>query len=497
MKHLPLSMLLVCMALLLATFPQTKKTFAQAAQQDDSCENVCSCEGFTAENLENEELQDHEYDDNLQPITGSDCFKNWFALKFYYSYNKDEFLQQMRKDCEECRAGPSAPPAQESGLLKVLIEQDPYVNEDKSYIGVVADSVTYLSLLLVNNDPYRAMTATVSQPSLGIVLDMNNQEIEQGKMTIQPAGKVELRYFPPEYINESDLTERVSLDNGHFAYGAPVIVYFDFESENGDYREQVEKGLLIFRPPVILVHGYFGSPDTWEFFNNRLSVHKFYVFVGTYLPGWENSSIDDMAVTLKKDIDDLLLLSRKNYIKISRVDVVTHSMGGLITRLYIDNNPETMAVRKLIMLATPNHGVNDWQRYTRIAGSWWYKTQFFASGQLNADNNIFAYLNQYEPTLGHLNQTVEYANIIGQASCGPNCPDDAVVPIASAHMNGVVEYIFDKTIHSSSLHSLDVVGYSILPFGPDDTGITDSSLVVDKVIELLTTKILRANPDVP
>ena len=281
-------------------------------------------------------------------------------------------------------------------------------------------------------------------------------------------------------------------------YGGPEELSFSFTSDDAAIQSVKEVEFLVFRPPVLFVHGYLGGESTWTTLNARLKELKFDSFVGNYSPAWMDSAVEDMAETLKADIKAVLDDYRGSYIKVSRVDVVTHSMGGLITRTFIQNNPDVHVIRKLLMLATPNHGVDDWARGVRYIASFVGRTQMVASHQLNAGNSLFNRLNANETALGHLDPTVEYANLIGRASCGKNCyyPDDAVVTVASAHLNGVRETIYNNTIHTEALKGIPLSDNSFLNYYAEtDIGITDLPVVIEKVIELLASRIPAASPD--
>ncbi|NPV74903.1 MAG: alpha/beta hydrolase [Anaerolineae bacterium] len=382
---------------------------------------------------------------------------------------------------------------------RVVIRDEPRNESKAQYLGVAADGVSTLPVHLINDDPQRTIQASIERPVLGKLLDSKGQDMAGKRVQIPPNETRLLYYAPPDALESSLLTEAVPLgaEGDRAAYGAAVVLNFEFTSEDWPASMPDSALLLVFRPPVHMVHGYFGSEDTWQYLISRLDREKFDAQAGRYLPGFENSSIEAMAEDLESDIAGLLNEYRNKDIKITKADVVAHSMGGLITRQYMTRNENYKNIRKLIMLATPNHGVNDWVGVPRALASGWYKTHFAASFQLNAVNAFFDHINQGEDSFEHLQPGVEYANIIGRAGCGPLCPDDAVVPVASCHLNGVAEYIFENTIHSGSLLAVsDYLSDANNPyFRSSDAGITDSPAVGEKVIQLLTTRIERAPPD--
>jgi len=119
--------------------------------------------------------------------------------------------------------------------------------------------------------------------------------------------------------------------------------------------------------PVLLVHGYCSDPqDTWQggdgfdFYQKLVDEGK-EVYLIDYAPGncpWPywgegcaNKDIRDYSKKLKDRISEI-----KQETGAPKVDLVAHSMGGLISRWYIQNSGYRNDVNQLIMLGTPNHG---------------------------------------------------------------------------------------------------------------------------------------------
>lgn len=114
--------------------------------------------------------------------------------------------------------------------------------------------------------------------------------------------------------------------------------------------------------PVILVHGWRGGPNsgTWGVMKELLEEAGFsrveYVDYGSDV-------IDDISVladVLRLRIRDVLESSGA-----SKVDIIAHSMGGLVTRAYItDMHPSAgipgkeyqREIRRLVLVGTPNYG---------------------------------------------------------------------------------------------------------------------------------------------
>lgn len=119
--------------------------------------------------------------------------------------------------------------------------------------------------------------------------------------------------------------------------------------------------------PIALVHGWNDSLASWPAYTNLLTRTLGYqdkeIFaVGDldtggddqwWLPGWTTDTIDGNAQELRDG-----LTTFASGLKAERVDVIAHSMGGLITRRYLSTYLTSNApkVGRLIMIATPNGG---------------------------------------------------------------------------------------------------------------------------------------------
>lgn len=133
-----------------------------------------------------------------------------------------------------------------------------------------------------------------------------------------------------------------------------------------------------FKDPVIIIPGILGSWEKdgqlqidpifhtydnlyGEFVNNGYTAEKD-LFVFPY--EWRDSNIDN-AKKLKLKIAEIKLA--QNWPK---VDLVAHSMGGLLAREYIESNDYGNDVDQLISLATPNLGAPE--AYIKWDGGDWF-----------------------------------------------------------------------------------------------------------------------------
>ena len=144
-------------------------------------------------------------------------------------------------------------------------------------------------------------------------------------------------------------------------------------AENSKKIDELTKNLKVAPKPVVLVHGLWSNAAAWETWQNILTTSHSYDWKafavgekpekgimntgGSFLSTQPTNSIFENSQQLGKYI---------RYAQEDRnawhVDVVAHSMGGLITRHYIHqfmpaNSPDGRPqIAHLVMLGTPNMG---------------------------------------------------------------------------------------------------------------------------------------------
>lgn len=105
------------------------------------------------------------------------------------------------------------------------------------------------------------------------------------------------------------------------------------------------------RPPVLLVHGILGQQHLyWNLFRHRLvqdgfSVHEFRA--PRYMFG-------DLRLAARELAKDIRTVRRQE--KADKVDLVCHSVGGLVARYYLLALKGHAHVRHVVMLGTPHRG---------------------------------------------------------------------------------------------------------------------------------------------
>ncbi|MFJ8669633.1 esterase/lipase family protein [Streptomyces sp. NPDC093600] len=105
--------------------------------------------------------------------------------------------------------------------------------------------------------------------------------------------------------------------------------------------------------PIVFVHGWNSSGSTWDTMAARFKADGWpagHLDQWTYNTGQSNATT---ASQLATEIDRVLAATGAD-----KVDVVTHSMGGLSSRYYTKNLGGSAKVDAWISLGGPNHGTD-------------------------------------------------------------------------------------------------------------------------------------------
>ena len=222
-----------------------------------------------------------------------------------------------------------------------------------------------------------------------------------------------------------------------------VFKYTTWDDEAFEYEVPID----LYRPPVMLVHGFTGDATTWMVLDEWLLKRKYTTIRKEYYAG--NNSIPAQALELHKNLRKEFNRYNVNGVKDGKVDVVAHSMGGLITRYYTNHTAfYTGQVRKLIMVGTPNHGCSWVDLQLGMLQAWMLGKHEIAAKQLYQDNPFIKQLNYGEEIGAHLNPDMQYG-IIYSYSINPKFfGGDGVVAATSAVLNGVVTFEVEGDVHS-------------------------------------------------
>jgi pimeloyl-ACP methyl ester carboxylesterase len=168
-------------------------------------------------------------------------------------------------------------------------------------------------------------------------------------------------------------------------------------------------------PPVLLIHGFLGTRGSMYPLERRLTSDGICVFsfnLGTF----NTRDIRRSAFLIHRKIEAILAQT-----PVKRIDIIGHSMGGLIGLYYVKKLGGHEKVRRLIMMGTPIHGT--WSALAGVAtlGLW-----SSSSWQLLPNSDFLRELDE-----GPLPHTVDYFTIAAAR--------DWVCPLASTRLDGATQ----------------------------------------------------------
>jgi pimeloyl-ACP methyl ester carboxylesterase len=111
------------------------------------------------------------------------------------------------------------------------------------------------------------------------------------------------------------------------------------------------------RPPVLLVHGFFATRGSLHLLEERLGARG-HLLLSYRLGGLHLAAIRRSAALIGRKIEALCAQTG-----VERVDVVGHSMGGLVGLYYVKHLGGHRRVRRLVLLGSPVNGT-----WTAMAG---------------------------------------------------------------------------------------------------------------------------------
>lgn len=133
----------------------------------------------------------------------------------------------------------------------------------------------------------------------------------------------------------------LSAEHGHAGYWQPVD-FFRAQGGNVLFLQPYDPA----KTPVLFVHGAVGSPQDWRDLIGRLDGRRYQPWVFFYPSG---APAESMANLLYWKLLNLQLRWR-----FERLDVVAHSMGGLVVRRFLlDHGDQLPQIRRFVSLSTP------------------------------------------------------------------------------------------------------------------------------------------------
>lgn len=171
------------------------------------------------------------------------------------------------------------------------------------------------------------------------------------------------RYTHPKYLNVPEVFRSDQIEIFNIATEAVVFTY----------------PIQIYRAPLIMVHGLFGTPSAFNDMDEEYNA--LYPNVLKWKINFEGSndvSFNDNADVVPNEVECRLVECIDNGYSTGKVDIIAHSMGGVLSRLYLQSDYYNNDVHKLITINTPHSGseVADYF-YPAIIGEDLFDVPFF------------------------------------------------------------------------------------------------------------------------
>ncbi len=323
-------------------------------------------------------------------------------------------------------------------VLVTGIETEYNKLNDILYKGVVSDGYQTIKIKLhlsgMNNG-----TLEILQPEIGKIKSRN---FLQNKKIRNPGDTIELEYFPPKYIDGELENETIS---GTSIYYKSVHLEFKYSPDNG-VPVNLTIDLKVYKPPVIIMASTDKDLRETDPLADYLKSKNFAVYQYN-----DEGFNDPFEITGEKTAAYLqTIIDQWNHmgIKMSATDVIAYGVSGVTVRNYINTSAlYRNNVRKLILVAVPNHGFNENQLNTKR----WDGMNTTLKKQLEKGSDFLNKLNSGEYYAGHINAMIQYANLSAYSGKPFFMEGDGVVSLESAYMNGVEHKTYWQLAHSEDL----------------------------------------------
>lgn len=352
--------------------------------------------------------------------------------------------------------------------------------------GIAADGVSRLTLQVTSHG-IRPDSITVTEPALG---RFERASAAAAPLALDKNGNGTLIYVPPAVLPTTALTDSLTVGSGSAARvvpAAPVsfaVRYIDLDGVSRTSTVSVK----VCRPPILLIQSNFAGTASWSKFADHAAKLRLDCLISGEGSTWSqgNVSLSEWAKDLAARISEARAAYEASGIRIGAVDVVAHSLAGLVARSLVESGTPRQDIRKLILVGTPNHGIAWIDQEIGAAAVRWLSAHPTAAGEIREGSTFLRGLNPSSAGEGR----TEYVNIVGRRPSllsasrqgSSTVQDDGIVSAASSHLDGVADVRLDGVVHAPGL----------LPQIP---ALTESPDVWSRIVDLLTDVIPDADPD--
>lgn len=271
-------------------------------------------------------------------------------------------------------------------------------------VGATADGATKVRLRCVSDTP----------GTVGLVYDRGaadatpNGTFEVAPGSVGGIGNLMLQQVGGHYEAAAIFTVPEGLIN---EASHDVVFHGTFTAENGQPIPLEDQTLHLQRPPVLLVHGLWSTPATWQDSGVKGALQgagftdvRSCDYASSYASHFDYNSGRVMNCIL-----DTLNAMRSRQIAANRIDLVGHSMGGVLAReLAHEPGYGKGLIRRLVTLGTPHWGSPWanllWTEHSDLLNGFAWDL-FFRLAQHPIDDGAIEDLQMFSPALLQLGST--------------------------------------------------------------------------------------------
>ena len=136
------------------------------------------------------------------------------------------------------------------------------------------------------------------------------------------------------------------------------IFYVDGRTPGGSEHLASVLEIRVYRPPVVMIHGLWSDARAFESMEQQFAATNYEPFQ-LYRLDYRNTNDSGFGVNYARvadGIDAVIGQSIDADLAAGKVDLVAHSMGGVLSRLYVQNPGFEHEVRRIVTSNTPHAG---------------------------------------------------------------------------------------------------------------------------------------------